>query len=192
MPFTLRGYQRRNSLRHPKYDYTNAGAYFVTICAHQGRSLFGQIAEQTMILNRLGQIADIAWREFADRHPETMLDQFVIMPNHVHVLLWLTESSTVDSQQDEEKQRKFGDAIAGSLSTLIGVYKGAVTQKASHEKLIPGPPLWQRNFYDRIVRNESELQRIRNYIETNPARWIEDQLHPAAPPNQFNQTWHTP
>lgn len=190
MPSTPQGYRRRNSLRHPKYDYTNTGAYFVTICAHQGRSLFGQVTEQSMILNQLGQIAHAAWHEFADRHPETMLDRFVIMPNHVHVLLWLTQPPTVDNQQVEDKKRKFGDAIAGSLSTLIGVYKGAVTQKAGHQKLIPNPPLWQRNFYDRIVRNDTELQRIRHYIETNPARWHEDQLHPAAPPNQFNQTWH--
>jgi putative transposase len=191
MPSTPQGYQRRNSLRQPNFDYTHAGAYFVTICAHRGRSVFGHVVDQEMMLNRLGQIAATRWDEFATRHPEVEVDLFVVMPNHVHVLLWLRRDAASVGQPGAGKERKFGDAIAGSLSTLIGVYKGAVTQKAKQEKLIPGPPLWQRNFYDRIVCHEQELQHIRHYIENNPARWIEDQFHPDAPPNQFNQTWRT-
>jgi len=83
--------------------------------------------------------------------------------------------------------RAFGGSIGGSVSSIIGSYKAAVTREATRCGLIPGPPMWHGRFWDRIVRDEQELGRIREYIRLNPARWIEDQLHPAAPPNRFNQ-----
>ena len=70
---------------------------------------------------------------------------------------------------------------------IINAYKGAVTKTAMNAGLIPGPPLWHRNFYDRIVRDDRELANIQEYIRTNPARWMDDQLHPDSPPNSFNQ-----
>jgi len=182
-------YERRNSLRHPHHDYTQAGAYFVTFCAHNGRSLFGRVEDGIMILNPLGQIADQAWHEFAERHPEVDLDIFIIMPNHGHVVLWIKHDPESIEREIPGKERKFGDAIPGSLSTLIGAYKSTVTQKAKNSGLIPGPPLWQRNFHDHIVRNQEELARIREYIRTNLANWLTDQLHPLAPPNEFNRSW---
>ena len=183
-------YRRRNSLRYAGYDYTRAGAYFVTFCAHRGRSIFGWINEEAvMILNPLGQIAHTAWLDFAENHPEIEIDIFIVMPNHVHVLLWILAPTNPADKPPSDKERAFGDAIAGSLSTLIGAYKGGVTQKAKNTGVFAGSPLWQRNFHDHIVRSEEELQRIRKYIRTNPLRWKEDQLHPDAPPNQFNREW---
>jgi putative transposase len=178
MPSTPQGYRRRNSLRHATFDYTQPAAYFVTFCCHKGQSLFGRVEDQTMILNPLGGIADRAWHEFAGRHSETEVDRFVVMPNHVHVLLWIRSSPDSATQNAPKQERKFGDAIAGSLSTLIGGYKSTVTQKAKLAGLLPGAALWQRNFYDHIVRNEPDLLRIREYIRNNPARWDEDKLHP--------------
>ena len=75
------------------------------------------------------------------------------------------------------------------MSTLIGAYKGAVTQNAVNQGLIPQDKLWQRGFWDSIVRGEQDLHRIRDYISTNPARWIDDQLHPNALPNRYNRAW---
>ena len=165
------GYRRRNSLRHPCHDYTKAGAYFVTFCAHQGRSIFGQVIDRKMVLNPLGQIAEDAWQKFANRHANVTVDVYVIMPNHVHVLLRLVQDPDIDNQDSTPKTRAFGDAIADSLSTLIGAYKSSVTQPARRAGLAPGQPIWQRNFYDSIVRNEAGLQRIRDYIRANPVRW---------------------
>ena len=81
--------QRRNSLRHPDHDYTRPGAYFITICAHKGVSVFGRIVDKDMLLNPLGKIAHQAWLDLPARHPQIKVDTFVIMPNHVHVLLWI-------------------------------------------------------------------------------------------------------
>ena len=192
MPSTPQGYRRRNSLRHATFDYTQPAAYFVTFCCHKGQSLFGCIREGSMLLNPLGEIADRAWHKFAERHPEIELDAFVVMPNHVHVLLWICASLEPAAANAPKKERQFGHAIAGSLSTRIGAYKSAVTQKAKLAGLLPDAALWQRNFYDHIVRSESDLLLIRAYIRDNPARWHEDKLHPDNPPNEFNRTWRHP
>ncbi len=192
MPATPQGYRRRNSLRHAVFDYTQPAAYFVTLCCHKGQSLFGRIHDGTMLLNPLGEIADRAWQNVAERHPEIELDAFVVMPNHVHVLLWICASFEPTAVNAPKKERQFGDAIAGSLSARIGAYKSAVTQKVKRAGLLPGAALWQRNFYDHIVRNELDLLHIRAYIRDNPARWYEDKLHPDSPPNEFNCTWRYP
>ena len=163
-------YRRRNTLRHVGYDYTNAGAYFVTLRAHRGLRVFGEVVNGVMVLNPLGRIADQCWTEFAERHTDAQVDVHVIMPNHAHVLLWIMDTGSAEPGA-VSKTRKFGDAIAGSLSSLVGAYKSAVTQQAAHRGLIPAPPLWQRNFHDHIVRGEQELERIREYIRQNPARW---------------------
>lgn len=189
MPQTPTPYRRRNSLRHPGYDYTAAGAYFVTICAQRGRALFGQVVEQSMQLNPLGEIAHSVWLEFAARQPTIRLDTYVIMPNHVHALLWITGGANQTHSGPADPQRRFGKPLAGSLSTLVGTYKSAVTQRAIRQGLLVDTSLWQRSFHDRIVRGEEELARIRDYISSNPARWLDDQLHPNAPPNPFNQSW---
>ena len=174
--------RRRNSLRHPTYDYTRPGAYFITLCAYKGNALFGQIVDGVMQLNPLGQIAHQAWLDLPKRHPHLSVDPFVIMPNHGHAMLWIHTDTT-----ETGTPRQYAKPIAGSVSTLVNAYKVSVTKQAIHAGLIPGPPLWQRNFYDRIVRDERELVNIQEYIRTNPVRWLTDQLHPDASPNSFNQ-----
>jgi putative transposase len=171
-------YRRRNTLRYIGYDYTNAGAYFVTIRAHGGLAVFGEVVDGVMVLNPLGRIADQCWTEFAERHADVQVDVHVIMPNHAHVLLWITGGPASADPGAPGRSRKFGDAIAGSLSSLMGAYKSAVSQQAAHRDLISAPALWQRNFYDHIVRGDQELERIREYIRQNPMRWREDRFYP--------------
>ena len=178
-------YQRRNSLRHPHFDYTGAGAYFVTICTAQRACLFGEVAGGIMRLNPLGQIAHNTWPALISKHNHAALDAFVIMPNHIHVLLWLRPSDA-SAMHTSTQERAFGVRVAGSLSVLIGGYKSSVTQQAEAGQLLSAT-LWQRNFYDNIVRDDEALARIREYIRTNPDRWLDDKLHPAAPPNRFNR-----
>lgn len=180
--------RRPNSMRYDGYDYTWPGAYFVTYCAYHGRSIFGQIVDHEMRLNPLGEIADQYWPELAANHAHVLLDTHVIMPNHGHVLLLFRQDPEVGAASAPVK-REFGKPIARSLSTLVGTYKAEVTRRAERRRLIPSPPIWQGGFWDRIIRDERELQTVRDYIRNNPARWLEDQLHPDAPPNRFNGSW---
>ena len=179
--------RRRNSMRYAGYDYTQPGAYFVTICAQRGQPIFGVVVDHAMQLNPLGVLAQQAWVDLAAKHAHVTVDSSVVMPNHAHALLWIVEPAIHDGLSVAGTPRQYGKPIAGSLSTLINAYKMTVTKRAIAAGLIPGPPLWQRNFWDRIVRDERELANVRHYIATNPARWLDDQLHPAAPPNRFNQ-----
>ena len=105
-------YRRRNTLRHIDYDYTQAGVYFVTICTEHGQALFGQVVNQVMVLNALGEIADQCWNRFAQRHDDVAVDAYVIMPNHVHALLWIENDPSEAMPDSPGKTRKFGDAIA--------------------------------------------------------------------------------
>jgi REP element-mobilizing transposase RayT len=180
--------RRRNSLRHPQFDYTSPGAYFVTICVAHRECLLGEVVDRNVQLTALGQIADATWPALLKRNPHVQLDEYMVMPNHVHALIWLRQSS-VQATTAAVKQRAFADCVGGSLSVLVGAYKSSVTQQARAKRLLTAPALWQRNFYDNIVRNEEALAHIRNYIRTNPARWTNDQLHPAAPPNPFNRPY---
>ena len=179
-------YRRHNSLRHPHFDYTSAGAYFVTICVAHRECLLGDVVDGDVQLTPLGQIAHATWPALLEHDTNAQLDEYVVMPNHLHALIWLHLAPAQETAA-AAKQRVFADCIAGSLSVLVGSYKSSVTQQARTMRLLPSPALWQRNFYDNIVRNEDALAHIRNYIRTNPARWMDDQLHPAAPPNPFNR-----
>ncbi|MCB0111896.1 MAG: hypothetical protein KDE53_38490 [Caldilineaceae bacterium] len=140
-----------------------------------------------MALAPLGQLATERLTAFAERHTTVTIDTSIIMPNHVHLLLWLNRVPGPLAEIPVKKDRKFGDTIVGSLSTLIGAYKGSVRQTARNRGLWPPSPLWQDDFHDHIVRNDEDLARIRDYINTNPTRWLEDQLHPDASPNPFNR-----
>jgi putative transposase len=175
----------RRTIRYAGYDYTQTGAYFVTFCSAKGVECFGRIHEQTMVLNPLGQIAYDCWCEIPAHHLHIRLDEFVIMPNHGHGVLWIVEQP---DPKATGKPRRFGESIKGSVSVVVATYKAAVTRIARKQGLIPAKsPLWHGRFWDHIIRDEADLARIRDYIRNNPARWIEDQLHPKAPPNRFNR-----
>lgn len=167
-------------MRHPDHDYTAPGAYFVTICVHDRQMLFGQIVDGVMHLNALGAIAGRCLLDVLERHDAVRLDVFVVMPNHIHLLLWISEQPGVEPASGPP--REFAKPIAGSLSTVIGAYKAEVSRRARRAGLAPVGPLWQRNFWDHIIRNERELANVRNYIQTNPERWDVDRLRPDGPP----------
>jgi putative transposase len=173
-------------MRHPQFDYTSTGAYFVTICVSQRICLFGTVSDGVMCLNELGRIACEAWPALAGHHADFGLDAFVVMPNHVHALLWL-QPGDEHPLVARTPHRTFGGRPASSLPVLVGAYKSSVTQKVRRRRLLPVPELWQRNFYDNIVRDDCALAQFREYIRQNPARWCEDLLHPAAAPNRFNR-----
>ncbi|MEX0805155.1 MAG: transposase [Candidatus Binatia bacterium] len=168
---------RRHSVRLKGYDYTEPGAYFVTICTWNRECLFGEICDGKMLLSGLGEVVSDEWCRTATARSHVTLDEFSIMPNHVHGILCI-------DHQGKGKARlapttaQFGHPVAGSLAMIIGAFKSASTKRINKIRNMPGASLWQRNYYEHIVRSERELTPIREYIATNAARWSEDSENP--------------
>jgi putative transposase len=178
---------QRRSIRLAQYDYRRCGAYFVTICTLNRECLFGEVTEGEMRLSDAGLVACDEWLRSGDMRREVELDQFVIMPNHLHGIVVIV---------DADGRRNDGDAPAGdhpaagihrtplqrlagaSLGALINGYKAAVTRSLTAAHAISGASVWQRNYYEHVIRNDEELQRIRQYIVDNPAKWALDRENP--------------
>jgi putative transposase len=171
----------RRSIRLKGYDYRRQGAYFVTICTHDRLCLFGEVVGGEMRLNEYGRIALGCWKEIPLHFPQAELDAFVVMPNHVHGIIVLTVGArhAVPLQNGiSEKTEQFGKPVAGSIPTIIRSFKSATTRHINALRGTPGSPVWQRNYYEHIIRNEESLNRIREYIKTNPLRWAMDSENP--------------
>jgi putative transposase len=147
----------RHSLRLPGYDYRQLGFYFVTICTRNHDCVLGSIVGDKMYLNDIGCIVQSIWNSLPERFTYLGLDQHCVMPNHLHGILVLEEPSTVP------------------LGSIVRAFKGAATRQIRET----GKPAfaWQDDFYERIVRDDRALARIRQYILDNPARWTEDRFY---------------
>lgn len=181
----------RRSIRLPGFDYTSYGAYFVTICAHKRRCLFANPRSPDLRLTRLGWMVVECWLAIPAHAPEVANDAFVVMPNHLHGVLLLKRAGKTAAEFDERRRRlattssnprspDFPRPEAGSLSAIIRSFKSAVTHRARRELGRSVMRVWQRGFFDRIVRNERELNDIRLYIRENPRRWARDTENPMA------------
>jgi len=159
-------YPKRQSVRLPGFDYAQAGAYFVTVCSYNKKCIFGHITDTHMHLNRLGALVVAAWKELPQMYTFISLDNWVLMPNHFHGIIWLNEKNP------DQK----------SLSKIISAFKSISTSRA-RKAFDQGGSLWQRSFYEHIIRNQSDLLRIRQYIEDNAAQWAVDRENP-----DFNRT----
>jgi len=182
MPYDSKNHRRR-SIPLPDHDYRSPGAYFVTICTHQGDLLFGDVVDDEVALNEYGQIAHEEWRASEDIRREIELDAFVIMPNHVHGIVWIRDTGddpAVGTHDAGANGRAPLHRPPRSLGSFIAGFKSAATGRINRLRGTPGAPVWQRNYYERIIRNDAALGRIRKYIQHNPARWAEDRLHAAA------------
>ena len=156
---------QRKSPRLKGFDYTTRAAYFVTICTYQRLPLFGEIIDGVMRLAPSGEIAAACWQAISNHYPGVILDEFVIMPNHMHGLLGLT-AVTSDFRT--------------ALGWVINSYKGAVTTRIRQQSS-PDMKVWQSRYYDHIVRDEADLDRIREYVQNNPLAWSADRFHPGGP-----------
>jgi putative transposase len=179
----------RHSIRLKGYDYSSAGAYFVTICTWQHMCTLGEVVDDVMQLNPAGRIASEQWLRLDQRFLENGFPASVVMPNHVHGIVVIHGASrdTGVISYDHSNGNNVPHVIAGSLGAIIRAYKASVSSRINALQGISAQSVWQHNYYDHIIRNEADLQRIENYILDNPARWAEDQLHPSAPPNNFNK-----
>lgn len=238
----------RKSIRLPKYDYSQSGAYFITICTHQREWLFGEILNKKMLLNEFGNIARNEWLETPKIRPNIKLGEFIIMPNHIHGIIWIkdelkgtehraltelrsptyTSGKDVSSEEGEvdrkgvwdgERDRKdtmlrvpttvpttaptipttaiesedtehrvptehraptverFGKPTSNSIPTIIRSFKATTTKQINTIRKLPGFAVWQRNYYEHIIRNEKDLKNITQYIKNNPNNWDKDDLY---------------
>ncbi len=164
------GLPRRRSPRLQDYDYSSAGAYFVTICAHEHMHLFGEVAEGLMVLSLAGAIAQDQWFVLPRRFPLVQLDEFVVMPNHVHGILVMTEP---DSQSASTHSKP-------TVSQVIGAYKSLVVKCVWGDPRLSwnrNMPIWQRSFHDHIIRDDRDLAMIRGYIAGNALKWSYDRYY---------------
>jgi len=219
MPDNLPVHHRR-SIRLAGYDYSQSGAYFITIVTQDRVSLFGSIIDGKMQLNEWGQIVRECWVEIPAHFPNAVLDEFVVMPNHVHGIIVLvnpsgatnvgathvgttnmgttnvgmTNMGTTNMGMTNVGMTNMGMTNMGtthvgathasplpargpqrqSVSSIVGSFKSAVTKRINQQRGTPGASVWQRNYYEHIVRNEEEWRRIAAYIRNNPSRWKKD------------------
>lgn len=170
----------RRSVRLRGYDYRQAGVYFVTVCTHCNYKFFGSISEGEMILNELGSIARDEWQHVADARANVQLDYYVVMPNHLHGIVIIKDeklerdSNELHNMSSREQSRTLQ---AGSLGAIVGHFKAAVGRRAKRANIGRQQKIWQRNYYEHIIRNETSLDDIRRYIINNPARWHDDRLY---------------
>jgi len=167
----------RRPLRLQQYDYSQVGAYFITICVHNRQHLFGNIADGQMHLNDAGCVAEQCWIEIPRHFNFIELDEFVVMPNHMHGIIVISDIRRGTACRAPTLEQ-FGKPVPGSLPTIIRSFKSAVTRTVNTIRDTPGIPLWQRNYYEHVIRDEDALNRIREYIITNPMRWDLDRENP--------------
>lgn len=199
----------RRSVRLQGYDYSRAGVYFVTVCAHNRECLFGQLVDGQVQLNPFGVIVQEEWSQTAILRPNAGLDACVIMPNHVHGIIVLHPNRRVTSEPDcwgrwdpggrgtlqraptgqhaptgprapkgDPQVERFGKPTSNTIPTIVRLFKSATTRRINVARATPGAPVWQRNYYEHVIRDEGELDRIRGYIAANPARWCDDMENP--------------
>lgn len=192
----------RRSIRLKEYNYTRPGAYFVTICTEKRACLFGNISVETMQLNGYGDIIQACWNNLLQHFPFVKLDTFVIMPNHLHGIVIITERDfnngnagrgeaffslpdklcqnfvTKNASPLRSTTQQSHGTQTGSLGAIMQNFKSVSTRKINTMNNTPGVSLWQRNYYDHIIRNEKALNIIRRYILYNPLMWAYDMDNP--------------
>jgi len=170
----------RRSIRLRGFDYSQAGVYFVTICADRRRALFGKVVDGSMRLNWLGRIVEQTWLEIPLHCANVGLDAHVVMPNHLHGILVVYKRArhAVPLPVSDQHAEAFGQPREASIPTIVRSFKAAVTKKV-HER-IPHLrlPVWQRGYFEHVIRPGDNMGRIIGYIYENPKRWLWDKENP--------------
>ncbi len=171
----------RQSHRLKGFDYSSPGFYFVTICTNGRLNFFGQINKNKIKYFKIGLVAKKFWLEIPNHYPFIKLDEFIVMPNHIHGIIVIGKSNNVatcncpslqiNPKMDLRHYNKFYKTQSKNLSAIIRGYKSSVKKYANVNNLEFN---WQSRFYDRIIRNEEELYKIQQYIIDNPINWKND------------------
>lgn len=168
----------RRSIRLQHYDYAQAGAYFVTICVQNRTCLLGTISEGQTWVNDHGKIVNECWNDLPDHYGQVVLDEFIVMPNHVHGIIILS---------DDKVGAGFKPALTGEpaptnrnhgLPEIIRAFKTFSARRINQTRNTPGMSVWQRNYYEHVIRNDDDLNKVREYIINNPAGWDKDKENP--------------
>ena len=186
----------RRSMRLKRYDYSKAGAYLVTVVTQERLTLFGDVVDGRMRLNPAGEMVQRIWKEMPDRFPQIVMDTFIAMPNHVHGIIILAGTGLAGTQNsykrpDIETRTRAATRVAPTedgrtrLGNVFGVFKSLTTLEYTRGvRDMNWPPfkrrLWQRNFYEHIVRTDASLEKYRRYIVDNPVQWPFDRENPKA------------
>jgi REP element-mobilizing transposase RayT len=169
---TTRHSYHRHSIRLKGYDYSRPGAYFVTLVCSGYKCLFGNIFDQEMQLNDIGKLAQKCWLKIPDHFPGTEVEPFVIMPNHMHGVITIFTDDRRGTIYRAPTLEEFSQPVAGSIPTIIRTYKAGVSRQVKRELGMVN--IWQRNYYEHVIRNEIEISDIAGYILTNPESWAHD------------------
>lgn len=177
----------RKSVRLKAQDYAAAGRYFITICTYQRQCLLGEIVAGEVQLSELGHVAAACWQAIPEHFAEVVLDEFVVMPNHVHGILVLggggptAKFTEANGHPGESDSRTFGKMVPGSIPAIVRAFKSAATRQINQLRGAAGCVVWQRGYYDHVIRDRQALAYIQHYIVNNPRQWQIDQLHPDHP-----------
>jgi REP element-mobilizing transposase RayT len=208
-------FHHRKSIRLKGFDYTHPGAYYITIDAFRLTCIFGEIVDGVMHLNEWGEIATTFWREIPNVYIDVEIDDFIVMPNHLHGIIiihepadklahphtgatdvratqWVAPANpitavapanpitTVAPSNLPNPTNVHKSITPHSIGSIIGQFKSAATKQINRVRQTPAAPVWQRNYWEHIIRNDADLSRIRRYIRYNPMRWWID--HRGPPP----------
>ncbi len=168
-----KGKHHRRSIRLKNYDYSQGGAYFVTICTFNKECLLGNILDAKVQLSEIGKVVADYWRWLGQQYDYIYLDEWILMPNHLHGIIVITGqckggARTAPTKGDKRKP----------LGRLIGAFKTVSAKRINDMRKSVAAPVWQRNYYEHIIRNEMKLNSIREYIVNNPFKWDEDEENP--------------
>ena len=179
----------RRSIRLPAADYSRPGGYFLTICAVGRRQLFGRIHNDRVVLSSLGEIVRKCWIQIPRHFSQASLKEFVVMPSHMHGIIALAVGARnqvpssvspvvgaryiVPSSENPETAEQFQKPVKGSIPTIVRTFKAAVTREAKASLCWMGE-IWQRNYFERVLRDGKEYNAASRYILENPMRWKRD------------------
>ncbi len=180
--------RQRKLIRLAKYDYSGNGVYFVTICTQNRESCFGKIIDGRILLNNVGQMVDKQWQELKNRFFNIELDEYILMPNHIHGIIFIVGAPLVGARDvmvnihDNDHNNciragiKPAPTVNSTLGAMVGAFKSITTNEyinnVKNNNWSPfNGKLWQRNYYEHIIRDEKSLYKIREYIINNPSKW---------------------
>ena len=159
--------KNRRSIRLPQYDYSEPGAYFVTINSFQRRNIFGRLANGTVHLNKFGTLAAKCWFEIPKHFQNVVVDTFIVMPNHVHAILMIEDNVRATHASPLQRHGVARGPARSSLGAIVGSYKSAVSRAINELRATRGAGVWQRNYYERVLRDDVELNAAREYVLNN-------------------------
>jgi REP element-mobilizing transposase RayT len=173
------GKHHRRSIRLPGHDYGQVGAYFITVCTRNRQCLFGDVVDEAMRLNECGETVEHEWSRTGVLRRNLVPDAFIVMPNHFHAIVTLPDSGRGVLQYAPTADQPSLRSPSQTIGAIVRGFKSAVTRQINALRRTARVSVWQRNYYEHIIRSEASLNAIRCYIESNPLLWRYDAYNPA-------------